>query len=421
MSALLLLLVQVLAIVALARVVSLIATRLGQPAVVGEMVAGVLLGPSVLGWMFPSLAEALFPAGSLTVLNGLGQVGLVLFMFLVGLRVDPAHLRDGSRKVALLATCGTAFPFVLGCVVGWFWLTGIGLDVPHRWPAILFIGLAMSITAFPVLARILDDHRLQRTRIGTIAISCAAVDDAVAWLVLAVLTAIASGSDSYVWQRLTGLLVFGAAVVVVRPLLARLLERAPHVHARLGILLIAVIASAATTEAVGVHAFFGAFFVGVVLAADVRTHVPEIEAMIEPLATVLLLPVYFAFSGLRTDVTALTASPRLAAITGAVLAVAILSKLAPPVLLAGRLGLPRRESWMLGLLLNTRGMVELVVLNVGFEAGLIPKDVFSALVFMAIVTTAMASPFLIWLRREEVSPVYSSLGAIPSWRSGPPR
>jgi Kef-type K+ transport system membrane component KefB len=358
-----LLLVQVLVIVAVSRAVSRLATSIGQPVVVGEMVAGVLLGPSLFGWLWPSAARALFPEHGLAPLNVLGQLGLVVFMFLVGLRVESSHLRQSARPIALLAIAATAVPFICGSLVGWLWLTRVGSTSAHGWPSILFVGLAMSITAFPVLARILESHQLRDTRIGNIAITCAAVGDASAWVVLAVLTSIAGGANANAGHRLTGLLLFGA------------------------------------------------FLVGALMAPATRTAVPRLLATIEPPLTLWLLPVFFAFTGLRTDVTVLTSSATLAGIAALVIAVAIVSKLIPPMLMATALGMSRREGVTLGVLLNTRGMVELVVLNVGFEAGLISAEAFSALVVMAVVTTAMASPVLSRLR-QDASPEAAPLARI---------
>jgi Kef-type K+ transport system membrane component KefB len=401
MTVLALLLIQVLTIVAVSRAVTFVATRVGQPVVVGEMVAGVLLGPSFLGWLLPSVARALFPVGTLAGLNILGQLGLVLFMFLVGLRVERGHLRERVRPIAVLAVVTTAVPFICGSVLGWLWLTGTGFETAHRWPSILFVGLAMSVTAFPVLARILESQQLQDSRIGNVAIACAAVSDAAAWMVLAILTAIAGGTDTYVGERLIGLLLFaGVMVFVVRPILRRQLPRMNVDWARLGLLAVAVAAASAATDALGLHAFFGAFFAGVLVAPTVQTALPRLPAAIEPPLTTWLLPVFFAFTGLRTDITVLASSAQLASITALVIAVAILSKFAAPVLMAAALHVSRREGAMLGVLLNTRGMVELVVLNVGLEAGLIPQEAFSALVMMAIVTTTMASPILSRLRRH---------------------
>jgi Kef-type K+ transport system membrane component KefB len=358
-----LLLVQVFTIVAVSRAVSRLATLIGQPVVVGEMVAGVLLGPSLFGWLWPSAARALFPEQGLGGLNVLGQLGLVVFMFLVGVRVEVSHLRHDARPIALLAVAATAVPFVCGSFVGWLWLTRTGFAAAHGWPSILFVGLAMSITAFPVLARILESQQLRETRIGNIAITCAAAGDLSAWVVLAALTWFAGQAHADTGHRLGGLLLFGA------------------------------------------------FLVGALLAPAMRANVSRLLAVIEPPLTLWLLPVFFAFTGLRTDVTVLTSSTTLAGITVVVVAVAIVSKMIPPMVAANALRISRRESVMLGVLLNTRGMVELVVLNVGFDAGLISAEAFAALVVMAVVTTAMASPVLSRLRQDR-SPQAASLARI---------
>jgi Kef-type K+ transport system membrane component KefB len=397
-----LLLLQVGVIVALGRLATPLFARLRQPAVIAEMTVGLLLGPSFFGWVAPGLSASLFPPSSLPALSMISQVGLVLFMFLVGWRLDVGHLRTIGRLAIVISLVSIVIPFILGssvAAVAWY---------SYAPPAVgllslsLFVGAAMSITAFPVLVRILDDQRLLATPIGTLAVACAAFDDAAGWLLLAVLTAVAgTGSAADAAMTLVGLGVYGLVMMIaVRPLLARFVQRqgvtfgmAP---ADFGVILVTVLLSAYATEALGIHALFGAFFAGAVMPR--APHAERVVAEnIEPLVTALLLPLFFAFTGLRTSVQ-LISGTELWLQAALVLAVAVAGKGVGSALAARAMGTSWSDACLIGTLLNTRGLVELVVLNIGLDLGILSPLLFSMMVIMTLVTTFATSPIVSIIR-----------------------
>jgi Kef-type K+ transport system membrane component KefB len=401
MPTLMILLLQVAVILALSRVARWLFVPLGQPAVIGEMVAGLMLGPSFFGWLMPRSSAALFAPPTLPSLNALSQIGLVLFMFLVGLRLGSPHL-DARRRVAIV-TSGTSIvvPFVLGALLAVAVhdrLAPAGVGVL---PFALFIGTAMSITAFPVLARILTDHRLVTTEIGVIAIACAAFDDVTGWLILGGVTALVRAGDAHAFVTRTLLFVGYLAImmVVVRPALRWFARwRGPRFGASaddLAVGLLVMLLSAVTTESLGVHALFGAFFAGLMMPRDAHIEQVFVER-VEPVTMTLLLPLFFAFTGLRTTVQ-LIDSAALWRDAALILTVAVVGKGGGSVLAARVMGLRWRDASALGVLLNTRGLIELVVLNIGLELGILSPVVFSMMVVMALITTFMTSPIITWL------------------------
>jgi Kef-type K+ transport system membrane component KefB len=294
------------------------------------MVIGILLGPSLLGWLAPQLSALLFPPSSLPALSMISQVGLVFFVFLVGWRVDVGHLRTVGRLALVISLVSIVVPFTLGSVVAsvsWYRYAPPEVDYV---PLALFMGTAMSITAFPVLVRILDDQRLLGSRIGTLAVACAAFHDAAGWLILAAITPIArSGGAGDAVAPLAGLVVYGVMMMlIVRPMLTRMSQRRGAAFGKapadLGLILIVMAASAYTTEALGVHALFGAFFAGVTMPRT--THAERVfSGSIEPFVAALLLPLFFAYSGLRTSVQ-LIGSPELVFQALLILIVAVVGK-----------------------------------------------------------------------------------------------
>lgn len=396
MSPLLTLLLQTVVVVSVARVAGAVFRRLGQPRVVGEMVAGLMLGPSLFGRIAPHAARLLFMPASLDLLNAFSQVGLVLFMFLVGIRLDGGHLRSNSRLVVVTSYTSMLLPFVFGVALAMVVSSQFGVAGASRLPFVLFVGLSLSITAFPVLVRIVGEHDLIGTRLGTVAIACAAFNDVTAWIALALVTSLvlpggaslATASTSLLW-----LAAYGVAMwTIVRPCLRGLLRRMADGDGRLAVMLIAALGSAAATEWLGIHPLFGSFFLGALMSHEIRDKAIYTER-IEPLTLMLFLPLFFAFTGLRTNVYLLT-SPWLIVETAIVLAVAVFGKAAGPLLTGKRLGFSTREAIALGALLNTRGLVELVVLNIGLESGLLPPSLFAMLLLMTLFTTAMTSPLL---------------------------
>lgn len=382
------------------RVVGGLFVRVGQPRVIGEMVAGIVLGPSVFGLLAPGLFEAVFPPGSLGALSALSQVGVTLFLFLVGLELDPALLRKRGHAAVVISHVGIVLPFLLGAALALYLYPRLYQDAPAmRFAAVaLFLGAAMAVTAFPVLARILIERNLHATPVGAIAITCAAVDDVSAWCLLAVVVAIAR-AEGLSSALLTGgltLLYVAAMVRFVRPLLARVearWRRDEKVRADLfALVLVLVLASACATEAIGIHALFGAFLLGA-LMPKTPGFVRELAERLESLVTIFLLPLFFARTGLGTQI-GLLDRPELWGLCALVVLVAAAGKLGGSAVAARACGLSWRDAGAIGVLMNTRGLMELVILDVGRELGVVSDVVFAMMVIMAVVTTAATAPLL---------------------------
>lgn len=403
MPNLLLLLAQVGVILVAARVVGLLCRRVRQPQVVGEMVAGILLGPSLLGWAWPEASARLFPAESLGFLGALSQVGLLVFMFLVGLELDLRLLRERGRTAVVTSNASVAAPLLLGVLLAAFLYPRLSDGgVPFAAFA-LFMGAAMSVTAFPVLARILDERGLARTPLGAIALASAAVNDVTAWCLLAgvVLLVRVDAGGLPLWATVGGSITFVLlAVFAVRRLLAGL-ERGYQRRGALSQDLLALVLGVAlafawTAEWLGIHAVFGAFLAGAVMPRG-APFVAAVREKLGDFTVVLLLPIFFAFTGLRTDF-GLVSGAEMWAYCGLIVLVAVAGKFGGSAVAARLTGMPWRESVALGVLMNTRGLMELVILAVGLEAGIISPALFSIMVLMAIVTTLMTTPLLHWIQ-----------------------
>jgi len=354
--------------------------------VIGEIVAGLLLGPSFFGWIAPVLYARLFPAASLPALNELSQIGLVLFMFLVGLHLDLTEVYALRHVAGLAGLLSIAVPFALGLALA----SPLHVLAPATpmLPFTLLIAIYLSITAFPVLARILDDQKLSATKLGHVAIACAALNDVLAWSFLAWIAAISRSAEASALGPFVILLAYLAAMfAVVRPALRLITGRLTMAN-ELPILMIFVFLSSWVTELAGFHALFGAFLAGVIWP---RSAPSTVAAKIEPLATTLLIPLFFSYTGLRTSIGELGANLGLTAL---VIAVAITGKVGGAFLGARITGFDVRNSLALGCLLNTRGLVELIVLNVGLDLGLLSPPLFSMMVIMALVTTIITTPAL---------------------------
>jgi Kef-type K+ transport system membrane component KefB len=384
------LLLQVAVILALCRLLQGIFRRMGQPPVIGEIVAGLLLGPSLFGWLAPASYGYLFSPDSLPALNGLSQIGLAVFVFLVGLRLDLGEVRAFRHVAGLAGTLSIVVPFLAGLA-----LAGpLHIFAPQAplLPFSLFLAVSLSITALPVLARILQDEGLSETRLGHIAITCAALNDVVAWTLLAWIAALARSADGPA-SLLGTIATVGAYGLImafgVRPVLGLLTRRFPVVST-LPLMLVLAFLSSWVTEWIGIHAFFGAFFAGAIWPrGEVIRHAGKLEAV----TTTILIPLFFSYTGIRTDpglIGGVGAWPYAAAI----IAAAVFGKIGGAFVggVLTRFGI--RNSLALGALLNTRGLVELLALNVGLDLGILSPALFSMMVLMALATTLMTVPLL---------------------------
>lgn len=401
MSPLQLLLLQILVIVTAARVLGVLFRKLHQPEVIGEIVAGILLGPSVLGWMAPHCSAILFPSYSLATFSLLSELGILLFMFTVGLELDLEQVRGMGRLAVLTSNLSVVVPFALGAFVAFYLHPLLSNGTPALFLA-LFMGAAMSITAFPVLARLLSERHLLHTRVGNLALACAAVDDISAWCILAAIVAFVHPGTTKLqpWLSLGVLPVYVLFMLLaVRPLVREAQRRwfpsQTITQRMLAFIVVYVLTSSLVTDWLGVHALFGAFLAGVVFPGS-RTVAEELGKQLRFVTSGLLLPLFFAISGLRTHV-GLIHGWRMWLTCALLIAVAILGKLLPSMLVARYGGMSWRESAALGVLLNTRGLVELIILNVGFDLGVLSQSLFSMMVLMALITTIMASPLLHWI------------------------
>jgi len=390
---------QLAVVLAACRVVGWLFQRIGQPKVVGEMFAGIALGPSLLGWIAPHASAYLFPPSSLGFLNALSQVGVVVFMFLVGLGINPGELKKEGHAAVLTSHVSITAPFVLAAFLSLYLYPRLSDDRVHFTSFALFMGAAMSITAFPVLARILDERNMLRSRLGTVAIACAAVDDVTGWCILAYIVVLIRSAHSAhsIWLTIGGILVFGLAMIHgVR----RLLRGFESVYRKKGaisenlmaLMLLLVLASSLFTEYLGIHLLFGAFLMGAIMPKEAK-FVRYVLDRFETITVTLLLPLFFAFTGLRTNIAAVK-GPEMWMYCGLIILVATLGKLGGSTLASWLSGMPLREAAGLGTLMNTRGLMELVILNIGLDIGVISPALFSMMVMMALFTTFMTTPVL---------------------------
>jgi Kef-type K+ transport system membrane component KefB len=406
-----LLLLQLTVILAVARACGLLLRAFGQPMVIGEMAAGILLGPIVFGALFPQWHAQLFPAASLPALSSLAMVGVVLFMFIVGAELRaPGGMGAQLRAAGWVGLSSMALPMVLGLAIAPMLHDALAPAGVAFWPFALFIGVALSITAFPVLARILKDRGMTHTRVGQLALSAAGVVDAFAWVLLALVVALASAGGGWsAFVRIAcGLAALVAVVfLAVRPLLAWALRRyAPDgtpTPMLLAGLMIGLFACAMVTEWLHLHAVFGAFLFGISLPRDNRLLHALVERL-EPLSVIVLMPIFFALAGLGTHPGA-----GLGAL-GLILLVATVGKVVGGAAGARVCGYDWRESLSTGALMNSRGLMELIVIKVGLDAGLIGPELFTMLLVMALATTAATGPLLTLIERRRGAPVRGVAG-----------
>ena len=398
------LVLQILVILVVARGCGVFMRRFGQPQVIGEILAGIFLGPSLLQLVAPGVHGFLFPPGSAQQLYFLSQIGILLFMFIVGLELDAKAVRSQVGSVIVISGVSVAVPFAMGFGLAFLLFADYG---PHDKSALgfaLFTGIAMSITAFPVLARIIQEHRLTHTRLATMAITCAAVNDVTGWCLLAVVVGLVhSGTGAgAAWTIGFAALYALAMLFVVRPFLHRRFDVVTKsVQLSSGLLafaFIALLASAWITEIIGIHALFGAFLMGAVMPEH-NGFRKKLAERIHDVTIVILLPLFFAFTGLRTQI-GLLDDARSWLVCALVLLIAILGKFGGTALAARFTGHGWRTSFLLGALMNTRGLMELIVLNLGYDLGILGPKIFTMLVIMAVVTTMMAGPILRLLKPQ---------------------
>ncbi len=396
----LLLIAQLAVIILISRAVGGLMTYIRQPRVVGEMMAGIMLGPSLLGLFFPGASAALFPQASIPVLGMLAQLGVIFFLFVIGLELSPKLLRDRGHAAVVISHVSIVAPFILGAGLAIFLYDRLFSDTPQmRFSAVaMFMGAAMSITAFPVLARILTERNLHKTNVGAVAITCAAVDDVSAWCMLAFVISFARAEglgDAVATTALSAAYV-AAMLFLVRPFLRRietLYDRQGRLTLGvLAVLILVVLSSALATEWIGIHALFGAFMAGAIMPKGAR-FVRDVTTQIEPFTLVVLLPIFFAFTGLRTRIDLLN-SAELWIYTGLIVLVACIGKFGGSTIAALSCGLKWRDASAIGILMNTRGLMELVILSIGRELGVISDAVFTMMVVMALVTTFLTTPVL---------------------------
>ena len=384
----------------------------GQPPVIGEIAAGLALGPSLLGWLSPEAMHWLIPPQAIdphsavpTSLKVIAQLGIILYMFLVGLDLNAAQLRHKARAAVAISHASIVLPFVLGSVLS-LWLYPMLSDRGVAFISFaLFMGVAMSITAFPVLARILTDRNLQNTPMGTVALSCAAADDVTAWCLLSLVVGVAKAEVGTAGRIAGGAAAFILVMfLVARPLLIRyaaLIDRRQGGRPAYAIasVYVLILSAAALTEWIGIHAIFGAFLLGVVIPSESGLANSFLSKLKEPV-TVLLLPAFFAYTGMRTEIGLLNNWSQWA-ICAAILGVATLGKFGGTFIAARCAGETWRDAGILGMLMNTRGLMELIVLNIGLDLGVVSPTLFAMMVIMALVTTMITSPVIQLLSPEE--------------------
>jgi Kef-type K+ transport system membrane component KefB len=392
------LLLQIIVIIAVAHLFGFLFKKIGQPAVIGEIFAGIILGPSVIGLFFPQINHFLFPPASLGTLNFLSQIGLILFMFIIGMELDLKAIGKQAYDAVIISHASIIIPYTLGMGLAYFIYHDYAPAGTSYISFALFMGIAMSITAFPVLARILQEKGLTRSKLGAMALTCAAADDLTAWCILAAVIALVKSGSS-----MSALYTIGLAIVyvllmlkVVRPALKKIESvynnqekmRTPII----ALLFIMLIVSSYTTSIIGIHSLFGAFIAGVIMPPGFSFRKIVIDK-IEDVSIVLLLPLFFVMTGLRTQIGLLNEG-YLWITFGWILLVAVVGKFGGSAFAARIVGQSWKDSLSIGVLMNTRGLMQLIVLNIGYDLGILSPEIFAMMVLMALVTTLMTGPAL---------------------------
>ena len=392
------LLAQIVMIILVARLFGWIFKKIGQPTVIGEIIAGIVLGPSLVGFYFPGFSAALFPVESLGNLKFLSQIGLILFMFVIGMELDIKVLKNKASEAIVISHASIVIPFALGIGLSYFVYNQFAPAGVEFLSFSLFMGIAMSITAFPVLARIVQERGIHKTRLGAIVITCAAADDITAWCLLAVVIAIVKAGNFLGSLYVISLAVLYVLVMIfiVKPFLKRIGDLYGSKDSIgkpvMAIFFLFLILSSYATEVIGIHALFGAFMMGSIMPDVSKFRMIFIEK-VEDVSVILLLPLFFVYTGLQTEI-GLINDPYLWKVTAAIIAVAVIGKFLGSALAARFVGQSWKNSLTIGALMNTRGLMELIVLNIGLELKVLTPEVFAMMVIMALVTTFMTGPAL---------------------------
>jgi Kef-type K+ transport system membrane component KefB len=392
------LILQIISIIVVSRIFGYIFNKIGQPTVIGEIVAGIALGPSLLGLFFPEISGFLFAPGSLPNLQFLSQVGLILFMYVIGMELDLKVLRNQAHEAVVISHASIMIPYFLGMGLAYYMYQEFAPANVSFLSFALFMGIAMSITAFPVLARIIQERDLTKTKLGSVALTCAAADDVTAWCILAAVIAIVKAGT-----LLSTLLTIGLSLVYVLIMLYGVqpfLKKIGNIYSNretiskpiVALSFLVLLVSAYTAEIIGIHALFGAFLAGVIMPANMNFR-RVLMGKVEDVSLVLLLPLFFVFTGLRTQIGLLSES-HLWGVCGLIVLTAVAGKFGGSTLAARFVGQNWKDSLSIGALMNTRGLMELIVLNIGYDLGILSDAVFSMMVLMALVTTFMTAPAL---------------------------
>lgn len=392
------LLLQIITIIVVARIFGYFCRKIGQPSVIGEIIAGIFLGPSFIGMYFPDFAHFVFPDKSMDNLKFLSQIGLILFMFVVGMELEMKTLKNKANDAVVISHASIIFPFTLGVGLAYLLYSEFAPANVNFLSFALFIGISMSITAFPVLARIVQERGLTKTRLGSIVITCAAADDITAWCILAAVIAIVKAGSilSAIYIILMAIAYVFLMIKIVQPFLKRLGDKHSNKKSLskpvVAIFFVTLMTSSFATEVIGIHALFGAFLAGVIMPSNMNFRTIFIEK-VEDVAVLLLLPLFFVFTGLRTQI-GLLDDWHLWLIALLIIVVATVGKFVGSAFAAKFVGQSWRDSLIIGALMNTRGLMELIVLNIGYDLGVLSDEIFAMLVIMALITTFMTGPFL---------------------------
>ena len=400
------LLLQIILILLVSRFFGYLFSKINQPTVIGEILAGIILGPSLLGKFFPEVFNFLFTENTMGNLYILSQIGLILFMFVIGMELNIDNIKHRTSQIIVISHSSIIIPFALGMLLAYFVYLDFAANITRFLPFALFIGISMSITAFPVLARIIQEKGLTKKHLGSISIASAAIDDVTAWCILAVVIAISSTGSiiSSLFTILMAITYIAIMLMIIRPFLQKVGQTHQNIETLnkriVGFIFLILISSAFITQTIGIHALFGAFLAGVIMPTNINFRKLMIEK-IEDVSVSLFLPLFFVFTGLRTEIGLLN-TPYLWTVCLIFILVAIIGKFVGGALTAKLMGESWRDSLSLGILMNTRGLMELIVLNIGYEMNILPPTIFVMLVIMALVTTFMTTPILNLINKKAI-------------------